>query len=191
MKKLIKLNWLLVALLATVSLGCDKDDPDPVNEEELITKVELTFTSTGPINETIVASWEDTDGDGGSDPVIDDIVLTESNTYDLTLAFFNGAVNITPEIKAEARDHQLFFEISSSLTLLVEYNDTETDYTIDGQDYPVGLKNNASAGNASTGTLTVILVHEPAKFQTGVAEGDQTNAGGEEDVRVTFNVTIQ
>jgi len=46
MKKLNQLlfAFTLVGLFTVVS--CDNDDPEPVNEEELITTVEVTFTPT-------------------------------------------------------------------------------------------------------------------------------------------------
>ena len=35
------------------------------------------------------------------------------------------------------------------------------------------------------------LRHEPAKDASGVAAGDITNAGGETDIEVTFDVTVE
>ncbi len=191
MKNLSKINLLFLFSIIALVFSCDKDDPEPVNEEELITSVRITFTSTGPIDETFTATWEDLDGEGGNDATVSDLTLTSGNSYDLDVEFFNQNINITAEIKTEAAEHQLFFESSAGLTLLVEYNDVETDYVLTGGDFPVGLSNTASVGLSSTGTLTVILVHEPSKFQVNVAEGDRTNAGGEEDVRVSFPITIQ
>ncbi|HBK71516.1 MAG TPA: type 1 periplasmic binding fold superfamily protein, partial [Flavobacteriaceae bacterium] len=36
-----------------------------------------------------------------------------------------------------------------------------------------------------------ILRHEPNKSASGVSDGDITNAGGETDIEVIFNITVQ
>jgi len=61
----------------------------------------------------------------------------------------------------------------------------------DGNGNPIGVIGTVETGSASTGNLSVVLVHEPNKSASGVSDGDITNAGGEEDVRVTFMVTVQ
>ncbi len=43
-----------------------------------------------------------------------------------------------------------------------------------------------TTGVAGTGTLTFTLRHEPTKPNTGLSD-----AGGETDITVTFDVTIQ
>ncbi len=181
-----------VFIFATLLLlsGCGNDDADPVNEneEELITTVRLTFSSG---TDTFTAEWKDEDGDGAMDPMVDDIVLASGTTYTMVLQILNEsetpAENITEEIEEEAEEHQFFFVASDALNLTVEYDDEDADGN------PVGLKNVFTAGGASTGTLTVILKHEPNKTAAGVRDGDPTNAGGETDIETTppFNVTIQ
>ena len=52
---------------------------------------------------------------------------------------------------------------------------------------PVGIETTLTTGNAGSGTLTIILKHEPTKPNDGTAAG----AGGSTDVEVTFPITVQ
>ena len=61
----------------------------------------------------------------------------------------------------------------------------------DGDGNPIGLETTMITGDPSTGTLTVILRHEPDKNADGVSDGDITNAGGETDIEVDFPVVIK
>ncbi len=63
---------------------------------------------------------------------------------------------------------------------------------MDGNGNPVGLTFNLTTGDATTGSVTIILRHEPMKDASGVSDGDITNAGGETDISVTItNVSVQ
>lgn len=188
MKSIFKLNWVFILLALFAISSCDDDDPEPVNEEELITTVRVTFTpSTG--GTAIVASFQDFDGPGGSSPLTNNPSLAANTTYNVSVQFLNETEtpteDITEEVEEEADEHQVFFVVGSGLNLTYAYGDQ------DGNGNPLGLAGTVTTGNASTGTMDVVLVHEPNKSATGVAAGDPTNAGGEEDVRVTFTVTIQ
>ena len=180
---------LIFATLLLLS-GCNNEDEDPVieNEEELITTVVLNFsTDTG----AFAAKWRDEDGDGAMAPVVDDITLEAGKSYNVTLELLNESTapsqNITEEVEDEADKHQFFFVVSSGLDLTVAYDDDDADGN------PVGLANIFTAGDAGTGTLTVILRHEADKTAAGVAGGDPANAGGETDIETTppFSITIQ
>jgi len=63
---------------------------------------------------------------------------------------------------------------------------------MDADGNPIGLDFIVTT-DATTGTeaFTITLRHEPSKDAAGVSAGDITNAGGETDVEVTFNVTVQ
>ncbi len=56
---------------------------------------------------------------------------------------------------------------------------------------PLGLSLHVYTPTAGSGTLIVTLRHQPNKNAAGVDLGDLTNAGGETDVEVTFQVTVQ
>ena len=62
---------------------------------------------------------------------------------------------------------------------------------IDKNGKPIGLTFTLKTGaTATTGNITVVLRHLPAKSASGVATGDITNAGGATDASVTFPVKV-
>ncbi|UZR94330.1 hypothetical protein [Chondrinema litorale] len=189
-----KLNLKLLALLFALFAftACDDDDdiiPEEENEEEEITTVNLTFIDEDS-NETVF-SWQDLDGDGGDDAIVDDIVLESGKTYELKVELLNEnespAEVVTEEVEEEAVDHQFFFSGSAIDDLItINYNDSDTDGN------PIGLDNNVTIlTTGGPSILTVILRHQPDKTATGVSDGDIDNAGGETDVSVDFNITVQ
>ncbi len=192
MKKLLEIRFkgLLSLMLAVlVMTGCSSDDPDPVDEPELITTLNVTFTNTANASDVVTASFRDLDGEGGNDGVTTNPTLSADATYTVTLEFLNEsetpAEDITAEVREEDEEHQVFFISGASLNLTYAYGDQ------DPNNNPIGLTGTATIGAAGSGTLDVVLVHEPMKSATGVSSGDITNAGGEEDIRVQFTVTIQ
>lgn len=189
MKTTKNYSLILFATMLLLFTSCDSDDPKPVNEEEVITTVRLTFTPTSG-GAAIVAAWRDLDGDGGNAPVVDPINLAANTTYGMTVQFLNEqespAEDITTEVAEEAEEHQVFF-VSTTTGVTINYDDA------DGKNQPIGLKNIMVTSAAATGTLKVILKHEPNKSAAGVANGDVTNAGGDTDVETVpaFEITIQ
>ena len=187
-----KINLLLAigALSALFVTSCKKDEPEaPVipNEEEVITTLNYTLTPEGG-GTSVTLTFQDLDGDGGNAPVISEGTLAANTTYNGSVELLNElenpAENITEEVEEEALDHQFFFETSVS-DMSVDYDD------MDDNGNPIGLATIVTTDAASTGTLTITLRHEPSKDASGVSTGDITNAGGETDIEVTFNVEIQ
>ena len=181
-------NLKLIALLVIpiiFSTSCSNDDA-PVNEEEVITTVTTTLVGGG---QTITLTSRDLDGDGPNAPVVTvSGNLVAGTTYTGSTTFLNELENpaedITVEVEEEGADHQVFYQLTSSIGT-VTYTDT------DANGKPIGLNFTLVAGTSgSTGTLTVTLKHLPNKTATGVAAGDITNAGGNTDAAVTFSVAV-
>ena len=181
-------NLKLIALLVIpvlFSTSCSNDDA-PVNEEEVITTVRTTLTGGGQV---ITLTSRDLDGDGPNAPVVTvSGNLVAGTTYTGSSEFLNEledpAEDITIEVQEEGADHQVFYQLPSSIGT-VTYTDT------DANGRPIGLNFTLVAGTSgSTGTLTVTLRHLPNKTATGVAAGDITNAGGNTDAAVTFSVAV-
>jgi len=181
--KTIKLLAILFisSLTFTACSGNDDDHSgDDHSEEELITTV--TYTLTGP--NTVVMTFTDLDGDGGAAPTITvsgDFVANSSYTGSLVLLneTESPAENITAEISAEADEHEFFF--TNTIGLIISKTD------VDSGNNPLGLSTTVDTGSAGTGSLTVVLKHEPKKPNNGTV----ADAGGETDVEVTFDVTVQ
>jgi predicted small lipoprotein YifL len=180
---------VLAAILLVFSLSnCGDDEPvEPPNEEELITTVNVTFSPTA--GSAVTMKFYDADGeDGPTNPVITGGSLISNTEYSVSLELLNESEtpseDVTEEIEEEDEDHQFFFQVSAALKLTHSYDDQ------DGNGNPVGLTNKITTGASSSGTLTLTLRHEADKSASGVAAGDITNAGGETDIEVTFDVTI-
>ena len=162
--------------------------PEPPNDEELITTVRIVFTDSQDANNTAVATFQDLDGVGGDPATISDLTLATGTAYNFSVEFLDEsgetAEDITAEVEEEGAEHQVFYVVAGA-NLTIAYGD------MDGDGNPIGLVGTATAGDASTGNLTITLRHEPNKAGANVPEGDITNAGGETDVEVTFNVTVE
>lgn len=185
MKSLKSISILALVLLSFTACNNNDDVAAPVNEEEVITTVKVTLIGGG---QTIILESKDLDGDGPNDPVVTvDGDLVAGTTYLGTTSFLNELANpiedITEEVEEEGADHQIFYQLASSLGT-VTYDDVDTN----GK--PIGIDFTLVAGTASSGNLTVTLRHLPNKSANGVANGDITNAGGSTDAAVSFPITI-
>ncbi|MBT8285068.1 MAG: type 1 periplasmic binding fold superfamily protein, partial [Flavobacteriaceae bacterium] len=159
------------------------DNPVPVNEEEIITTINVSMVPNGG-GDTITLQSRDLDGDGPNAPVVTISGNFVSNiVYGGAIVLLNEteapAENITDELEEEDEEHQFFYTVSGGL-------DATTDYAnFDDDGNPLGTLFTLSTGAASTGNLGFTLRHEPTKPNTGLAD-----AGGETDLVVTFSVTI-
>lgn len=183
-------KFLFIAFLFSTSLffiACDPDDPEPIVEPEVITTLNYTLTPMGG-GTTVTLSFQDLDGDGGTAPTITEGILATNETYTGSLELLNESEspseNITEEIEAEDDEHQFFFATTVS-NLSVGYTDQ------DDNGNPIGLTTTMTTGDAATGTITIILRHQPDKSASGVSSGDISNAGGETDIEVTFPISVQ
>jgi hypothetical protein len=173
---------LLASTLIFASCSDDDDTPEPVNEEEVITTLTVTLDSG---SDTVVMQYQDLDGDGPDAATVTvSGSLSANTTYDGSIILLNEtespAENITEEIEEEDLDHQFFYTVGSGLDVAAEYGDA------DSEGNPLGLSFILNTGVASSGGLTFTLRHEPNKPNTGLE-----NAGGETDIEVTFDVTVE
>lgn len=182
-----KILFIALTAIALLTTSCGDDDPDIPVEPEVITTLNYTLTGGGS---TVTLSFQDLDGDGGNTPTITGGTLAANTTYLGSIELLNESnpddiENITEEIEEEDEEHQFFFQTTGDISVAYDSEDVDADGN------PVGLQNTLATGAAGAGTVTVILRHEPNKGGEGVADGDITNAGGETDIEVTFDVTVQ
>jgi len=189
-----KLQYITASLfIASAITGCKKDNvdpvipPPPVNEEEVITTMILSFDNVGAGADKELR-FTDADGDGSGAPVFDLDTLDNASVYTTSIILLNETVNpvdtISNEVLAEGEDHQFFFQPSGANISFI-YSDA------DGNFNPIGLLTTMTTGAPSVGTLLVTLRHEPNKTAAGVQGGDITNAGGETDIEVSFPLVIE
>ena len=176
--------YVYALLLGLTFAACDKDaDDDGTTEEEVITT--LIYTLAPEIGgDAVVFTFRDTDGDGGNAPTIETAPLQANTRYTGAIQVLNESVSpaddITAEVREEDEDHQFFFKFTVD-GLSVEYADA------DSGGLPLGLETILFTGDPGTGTLTVILRHEPNKN----AQGNAETAGGETDIEVEFPLVVE
>lgn len=168
------------AVVAILLVGC-QDDPEPTNEEEVITTFIVTLTpSAGPV---VTLSWDDIDLDGVIDlaELISSGSLAESTTYSASLQLWNKSadpdIDITEEITEEANDHIFCFTVSGVNIVVTERN-------LDSNGLPVGLTSTWTTTTSGTGTVNIKLRHQPG-IKTGECPGP-----GDSDADITFTVEI-
>ena len=189
--------WTLLIVAALVT-GCrDDEEPDVVNEPEVITDVTLVFTAA---DGTVVrAAAQDPDGEGVEElEILDEITLKTGTVYTLTYEIFNNldtpGENIGDEILEEDDEHQIFFSFTEgafsdpsgngnidNAADPINYNDT------DDNNRPVGLNTTWTTGEtAVTGTFTAKLQHQP-----DVKTDDSGANDGDTDFDLTFVLNIE
>lgn len=185
-----KLRLLAAIFAFGTVIACSEDEPEaPVipNEEELITTLKWQLISSDN-QDTLNFLFRDLDGDGGTAPTIETMDLKANTTYSASVQLLNELENpaedITEEVSAEAEDHQFFYQTDIT-GLSVSYSDSD----LNGN--PVGIITSLSTSDASSGNLSITLLHMPDKFATGVAAGDMAQAGGESDISISFNLNVQ
>ena len=181
------MKFFKYALLASTLIfaSCSDDDdntPEPVNEEEVITTLTVTLESG---SDTVVMQYQDLDGDGPDAATVTvSGSLSNNTTYAGSIVLLNEtespAENITEEVEEEDDEHQFFYTVGAGLDVDTEYSN------FDGDGNPLGTMFVLNTGIPSSGGLTFTLRHEPNKPNTGLE-----NAGGETDIEVTFDVTVE
>lgn len=175
----------ILALSGALFTSCSDDDdntPEEVNEEEIITTMNITLVPVGG-GDTVTFQSLDIDGDGPGAPVVTVSDLAGNTTYNGSIELLNETENpaedITEEVEEEADEHQFIFQFTGSLSSAIA---TDTD----GDGNPVGLNFALQTDTAGSATLTVTLRHEPTKPN----DGTLTGAGGETDITQTFSFNI-
>ena len=185
--------------------GTDGHDGHHHHDHEVITTVVLTFTSQTDGSE-LAFSWSD--AENSASPVVDDIILQDTDDYYLTVEFLNElespAENLTPEVADEDDEHQIFFTgsavegpaTSDNANAIIEHAYADEDS--DG--LPIGLDNTISTLEAGSGKITVTMRHLPLEggnpvktdgMAEDVAEGGFGSIAGANDAQVTFKIDVE
>ena len=180
-----------LALVTSFTSCSDDDDPEPVNEEELITNLTLTFTNTANNDEVVMTSVAPDGLEEGATTENVTGSFTAGATYELTLALVNASETpaedvLNGDIIPEADEHFFVYAVSNGLDMTM----TRDGDDVDGPDgSKLGVNTTWVANSAGTGNLQIILVHEPGSVDDSDEFGSAT--GGSEDFNITFtDVTI-
>jgi hypothetical protein len=176
----------LVLTISLLAASCRKEKVQPglppavINSPELITSLILQWTDPGSAA-TGVFEFRDPDGPGGNPPVRQDTVRLEPNkSYELRVILLDEtkvpADTVSHQIWEERDEHQVFFTHTGT-------GITSTYLDQDPGGLPVGLSVRWETREPASGTVKVVLKHQP-----GVKNG--TEGPGETDVEVTFPVRV-
>jgi len=184
--KNIKL-FIMAIFCLTLITSCkdDDDNPEPVNEEELITNVTLTFTNTANAGDVVIMSNVAPDGQEGAftNTVIGTFTAGQSYSLDLEITNESDPADIddvlNDDIIPEGDEH--FFKYNNTLGLGMIRDASDL---AGANDTNLGVSTTWTSGAAGTGNLQIILVHQPETADDSNQFGSTT--GGEEDFNITF-----
>lgn len=179
----------LVAAVIMFFAGCTEPE-EPVLPDEIspITTVKYSlFQDGGGIPKVFI--WRDLDGEGGADPTRQQgQTLDPETNYTAVVDLFNEnespVEDIGRYIRQSGISHQLFFETSLQ-DVSIRYGDRDDDGN------PIGLSCQFKTGGPEFGALKITLRSELDKLNEGVDDGDITNAGGQTDLEITFDVEVK
>ena len=178
-------------LMLITSCSNDDDNPAPVNEEELITNVTLTFTNNADAADVVVLASVAPDGQDGTSTETVTGNFTSGAVYSLSLAITNASESpaddvLNDDIIPEADEHFFVYAVNGiNLTMTRDSGDVAGP---DGN--KLGVNTSWTAGAVSTGNVQITLVHEPTGADDSNEFGSVT--GGSEDLNITFSsVAIQ
>lgn len=174
----------------TLITSCsDDDNPAPINPEELITDVTLTFVNNADATDTVVLSSVAPDGQEGTSTETITGTFTSGATYSLTLSMLNASESpaediLNEDIVLEADEHFFSYGVNGiNLTMTRDSDD------FDGPNgSKLGVNTTWVAGAASTGNIQIILTHEPTSVDD--SDGFGSSTGGSEDLNLTFTGAV-
>lgn len=184
-KKIISLVSLTAIVGMTLTqISCNKKTTTPPNpnEEELITTFRLTLTDSAGVQPAITVQYKDLDGDGGNNPSVwDSIRLKANTTYNAQILLLNETVSpadtISNEVLEESKDHLFCFTPTGVNTSI-----KRTD--LDVNNLEIGLQSKWKTGAISTGTVQIVLRHQP-DTKTGSCDP------GASDLDLTFQTWVE
>ncbi len=181
MKKLLFISSLLLIIYSCSKL----DEEAEHNHNEVVTTVELHFKQISNGAETVF-KWEDLDGDGGNNPVIENITLLANQAYEVEIEMLDKTKNpvedVTHEIENEADEHRFYYIPNAG-------NITVSDYDKDVNGVDVGLHTHWTTSAAGNSIMNVVLRHyaEGGKLQSDLVNDTKSST----DMDISFNVSVQ
>jgi hypothetical protein len=190
-KRLVGSTLVLIlgAVIAMTINGCNKPNAAspilPGNEFLTTTLLYITDPNDPTFHDTAIWSKNPPSGLQPPDTARAFLNLKANHTYSLHIGILDSTqtppFNVGQEIDSLRANYHLFcFTPSSNLNLTV----TPTDHDGNTPPLPVGFYDSFVTGAASTGTLEVVLHHQP-NVKNGSCEP------GSIDLDVTYRITLQ
>jgi len=178
---------LLLLLPAALLLGsCNKDEQNvaPTGDNEAITTATLTLTSQTTPVQTVTATVENLNTSADFSKAA--LLLRPNTTYTGTITLLDKTktptLDVSAAVKKEANEHLVVYTPAPAALLTVTITDKDTNPA--PGPFPLGLATQIRTAAAGTGTLRVVLRHQP-----DVKNGTATP--GTSDLDITFPVVVQ
>ena len=187
LRNIITGTFLFISFVV-IFTSCKKETGVELNDEEIITDVELTFINqlTG---DSLHFNYQDPDGPGGLLPTQDSILLETSSNYKLILNLYNKTLNpiedIGAEIEEEADAHRFYYATHANSGITIITSDADADGV------PLGMKANVSTGNTTTGNLRIILRHYPGNPPDKAVSDLDNSPKSATDVDISFDLRVR
>ena len=178
--------FVLLFIMGAFASCKDKstETPDPINQSELITKVQLVFRDSITNNIVQTATFSDLDGPGGNVATLDSILLSSNTTYYMDIVVLDETKTpvdtISNEVLDEGDVHLFVFSPNPSANFI---ETTILDMDINFK--PIGLSSILKTYAPGLGTYEVELRH----FASAQAKAD--NLVYDTDISILFNVRLQ
>lgn len=187
--KTTKLFIMAIFCLTLITSCNNDDDPEPVNEVELITNVTLTFTNTANSADVVVMKNIAPDGQEGAFTNSINGRFTAGQSYSLDLNITNESDPndvddvLNDDVIPEGDEH--FFKYNNTLGMSMMRDASDLSGANGSR---LGVSTTWTTGAAGTGNIQIILVHEPDSADDSNQFG--TTTGGEEDFNITFQSVV-
>lgn len=178
--------FVLLFIMGAFASCKDKstETPVPINQSELITKVQLVIKDSITNNIVQTATFSDLDGPGGNVATIDSILLSSNSTYYMDIIVLDETKTpvdtISNEVLNEGDVHLFVFAPNPTSNFL---ETTLLDSDINSK--PIGLSSLLRTSASGLGTFSVELRH----FTSKQAKAD--NLIFDTDISILFNVRLQ
>ncbi len=186
------MKHVFLFFLIVISFSCRKegDDLSPMDDNELITSVELQFEDLTHSNEFTVKAL-DRDGDGIFE-YIQPVTLDKNANYDIEISVFDDSkpkrVDITEDIEEESDVHLFIYRfLPASLGNIHSLNKDKNGYAF-GRKAKISTKNTNSPKSQGA-KFQVMLKHQPPVNGKAVKNGDENL--GSTDIDLSFDLIIK
>ena len=179
-------NLLIVLSVAALAGACNKnvENPTPDDPNEVVTTATLTLTSLTTPVQTVTATIDNLNATVDLSKAT--LALKPNTTYTGAVTLLDKTktptLDATQEIREKLNEHLFVYTPAPATLLTVTITDKDTNPA--PGPYPVGLATQVKTAAAGTGTLKMVLRHQP-----NVKNG--TAAPGTTDLDVTFPVVVQ
>lgn len=186
MKHALKKSWLLLLPIGLLLSSCKKDEESvaPTIDNEAITTATLQLTNKASATDVVTATIDKLNATPDFSKAT--LNLKPNTTYTGIILLSDNtqtpAIDVSDEIKDRQNEHLLIYTPVPTTLLTVTITDRDTNPS--PGPYPVGLTYELKTNAAGSGSLTVVLRHQPSSK-------NGTPTPGTTDLSTAFPVIIK